>query len=589
MQALINDVVQWCAHLIGSWGLPAVFVLMLLESACIPIPSEATMPFAGFAVSQGHLSLFGVVAAGVAGNLVGSWIAYAVGYWGGPPFVERYGRYVLLRPGHLEITQRWFDHWGAPAVFFSRMVPIVRTFVSLPAGFARMAFWKFTLYTVLGCLPWVLLLAFAGERLGRNWEKIRPLLHYADYAVVVALFVLVAWAVVRWRRGPKHQRPRRRFRLRWLALAALVLLSPAIYSYTTTMLQPSSLPLKVRSVEWLRAHHGNWLVDEAEHVYYSWTALKPGGPQLKALPTVGIASADTSVPTRLSAELRALSAAWPPPIKPVFAKPLPSEGIWHRTGPLVGGRAPVLVATFRTERDYPRIVAYLAWFDHTLTSLAWYAGRYEPPKAPVRGPMMVPPGQRRRLLATFNGGFIYTDGHNGSSVNGRTYEPLKDGLATLVGYSDGRVDIKRWSGGPNAGPGIAFARQSLPLIISDGRLNPALNDSSQWGFTLGNAVRVWRTGAGIDRRGNLIYAAANDQTVISLARILQRAGAVRAMQLDINPFWPTLITYSHHKGLDPTRVAPNLNQPATRYLVPDDRDFFAVYRRLPGPVIVPLR
>lgn len=200
MQALINDVVQWCTHLIGSWGLPAVFVLMLLESACIPIPSEATMPFAGFAVSQGHLSLLGIVAAGVAGNLVGSWIAYAAGYWGGRPFVERYGRYVLLRPRHLDTAQRWFDKWGAPTVFFSRMLPIVRTFISLPAGFGRMAFWKFTLYTVLGCLPWVLLLGYLGEKLGSNWEKIRPLLHYADYAVVTAVVVLVVWVIVRRRR-----------------------------------------------------------------------------------------------------------------------------------------------------------------------------------------------------------------------------------------------------------------------------------------------------------------------------------------------------------------------------------------------------
>ena len=130
---------------------------------------------------------------------------------------------------------------------------------------------------------------------------------------------------------------------------------------------------------------------------------------------------------------------------------------------------------------------------------------------------------------------------------------------------------------------------SLPLIIRDGRLSPALNDSSQWGFTLGNAVRVWRTGIGIDRRGNLIYAAANDQTVITLARILQRAGAVRAMQFDINPEWPTLITYSHHRGLVPSKVVPNVQQPATRYLVPDDRDFVAVYRRLPGPVTVPFK
>jgi Phosphodiester glycosidase len=203
--------------------------------------------------------------------------------------------------------------------------------------------------------------------------------------------------------------------------------------------------------------------------------------------------------------------------------------------------------------------------------------------------MSVPSGQRWRVLATFNGGFIYRDGQNGSSINGRMYEPLKAGLATLVAYRDGRVDVKSWTGGQVAGPQIAFARQSLPLIVDQGRLSPALNDSSQWGYTLGNAVRVWRTGAGIDRHGNLIYAAADSQTVETLAKILQRAGAVRAMQLDINPEWPTLITYTHHGGLDPTKVVPNYQQPSTRYLVPDDRDFFAVYRRIPGPVNVPLK
>jgi hypothetical protein len=203
--------------------------------------------------------------------------------------------------------------------------------------------------------------------------------------------------------------------------------------------------------------------------------------------------------------------------------------------------------------------------------------------------MSVPYGQRWRLLATFNGGFTYIDGHNGSAIDGRTYEPLKDGLATLLGYRNGRVAIKTWTGGPTVGPEIAFARQSLPLIVHDGRLSPALNDSSQWGFTLGNAVRVWRTGVGIDRRGNLIYAAANDQTVITLARILQRAGAVQAMQFDINPEWPTLITYQHWHGLVPDKIVPNVQQPATRYLVPDDRDFFAVYRRLRGAVTVPFK
>jgi hypothetical protein len=367
-------------------------------------------------------------------------------------------------------------------------------------------------------------------------------------------------------------------------LTIVVLLSPAVYSYATTMMQPSSLPLWPRSVEWLRAHHGNWLVDEVEHYYYSWKAPDPGGPQLKTLPSVGVGT-----PHEGTTSPRHRAAYAPPPIPPVFANPLPGEGVWRGTGPTVRGRPPVLVTTFRTERAYPRIVAYVAWFDHTRTALAWYPGRYEPPNAPVRGPMSIPAGERWRLYATFNGGFIHADGNNGSSIGGRAYEPLTDGLATMIADRDGRVDVRTWHGGSVAGPQVAFARQSLPLIVDHGRLNPALNDSSQWGFTLGNAVRVWRTGAGIDRHGNLIYAAADYQTVSTLAEILKRAGAVRAMQLDINPEWPTLITYTHHGSLDPVRVVPNYQQPPTRYLVPDDRDFFAVYRRIPGPVTVPFK
>ncbi len=372
------------------------------------------------------------------------------------------------------------------------------------------------------------------------------------------------------------------------AFAFVVLIATVSYSYVTTMMQPSSLPLWPRSVEWVRAHHGNWLVDETEHYYYDWKAPSKGGPQLTTLAAVGLGQPARG--TRVAAHgARREPDASPPRIIPVFPHRLPHEAVWERTGPLVRNRPPVLVTTFRTELDYPRIVAYVAWFDHTRTSLAFYPGRYEPPHAPLRGPMSVPYGQRWRLLATFNGGFIYRDGDNGSSIGGRTYEPLKRGLATIVAYRNGTVDVKTWNGGPAAGPRIAFARQSLPLIIDNGRLNPALNDSSQWGFTLGNAVRVWRTGAGIDRHGNLIYAAADSQTVTTLAEILRRAGAVRAMQLDINPEWPTLITYAHRGTLDPVKIVPNYQQPATRYLVPDDRDFFAVYRRLPGPVAVPFK
>ena len=378
------------------------------------------------------------------------------------------------------------------------------------------------------------------------------------------------------RRREADSRLRRRRRRILILLVIVLLLSPVIYSYARWMLRPSNTPFFARSVEWVRADvpFGNQVVDQIEHVYYTWNAPSKGGPQLKSLPPSGHAAKAGK------------TAAWPPRIKPVFRHPLPGEGIWKPTGPPVKGGPPVLVTTFRPETDYPRNVAYLAWFDHTRTALAFYPGRYEPPSAAVRGPAMVPESQRRRLLATFNAGFIYRDVNNGSTDNGRVNEPLAKGNATLLGYRDGRVAIERWNGGPNAGPNVAWSRQSLPPIVWHGRLNPNLNDSTQWGFTVGNAVRVWRTGVGIDHRGNLIFAAANDMTVTTLARILQRAGAVRAMQFDINADWHTLITYTHHHGLHPTQVGPS-NQPAGRYLSPDDRDFFAVYRRQPGPVTVP--
>ena len=158
-----------------------------------------------------------------------------------------------------------------------------------------------------------------------------------------------------------------------------------VYSYTTTMMQPSSLPLWPRSVEWLRAHHGNWLVDEVEHYYYSWKAPEKGGPQLTRLPSVVL----PALRLRPSAA-RAPRGDWPPRIKPVFAHPLAGEGAVDGTGPLVRGEPAGPRHEFRTEVDYPRIVAYVAWFDHTRTSVAWYPGRYEPPNAPVRGPMSVP-------------------------------------------------------------------------------------------------------------------------------------------------------------------------------------------------------
>lgn len=375
--------------------------------------------------------------------------------------------------------------------------------------------------------------------------------------------------------------------LGWLTLGILAWL---VVSFAVYMLRPSSMNFSEKSTEWVRTlPFGNWAVNEAEHVYYSEHAPKRGGPQLTKLPSVGLGASGEQSPPAATRAHHAPSA-WPAPIAPVFATPLPGEGVWKRTGPSVDGKPPVLVTTYRPDPAYPQMVAYVAWFNHSLIDLAYYPGRYEPPAASDRGPSMVPYDQRNRLLATFNAGFIYSDGDNGSAVNGHTNEPLTDGNATLVGYKDGQISIVVWHGGPNPASNVAWARQSLTPIVWHGALNPELNtdpDSPQWGFTLGNAVRVWRTGVGVDKQGNLIYVVANDQTVVSLAQILLHAGAVDAMEFDINPDWHTLITYSHRNGLDPTMVEPQPNQSVDRYLYPDDRDFFAVYERVPGPVVVP--
>jgi membrane protein DedA with SNARE-associated domain len=206
-ESLVN--IAW--HFVRDAGLPAVFVLMVAESACIPIPSEATMLFAGFAVADPgasnahhHLTLLGIVVVGVLGNLVGSWIAYGVGRGGRLELVERHGRWLHLKPSHIAWADRWFARYGAPAIFLSRMLPIIRTFISLPAGVARMPFGRFTALTLAGCVPWVLGLALAGEAVGHNWTSARKGFEYADYAIVALVVIGVVYAVLRRRRGRRE-------------------------------------------------------------------------------------------------------------------------------------------------------------------------------------------------------------------------------------------------------------------------------------------------------------------------------------------------------------------------------------------------
>jgi Phosphodiester glycosidase len=266
-----------------------------------------------------------------------------------------------------------------------------------------------------------------------------------------------------------------------------------------------------------------------------------------------------------------------------IAPALPGGARWHQATYRVQGVSPVLLTTLASNGS----TAYAAWIDHTRTVLALYPGTREPPSASPRGLGEVPFGERWRLLATFNGGFKYAAGAGGFIVNGRVYEPVTRGFGTLVEYRNGSLAILNWRGRTPTGA-LTLARQNLPPLVWAGRPTARVSDSPLWGTTLAGTA-VWRTAVGITRRGDLVYAAANGQTPASLANLMVRLGADRAIELDINPEWPTFITYGRRGGRDPNQFVPNPQESAYRYLSPDSRDFFATYTRAGGNHNVPFR
>lgn len=210
LASITESVVNETSHLVREGGLPVIFVLMAISSACIPIPSEVVMLFAGFAVadpaqsgSTHHLTMTGIVLAGLFGTMVGSWATYAVGRAGRLELVERHGAKLHMGPAQIERSDRFFGRYGELTVLFGRMVPLVRAFISLPAGIAKMPLGRFTVFSLIGALPWVLALALAGHALGSDWTSVRKGFEYVDYLVVALVVVGIAYAILRRRsRGP---------------------------------------------------------------------------------------------------------------------------------------------------------------------------------------------------------------------------------------------------------------------------------------------------------------------------------------------------------------------------------------------------
>ncbi|MGQ0810026.1 MAG: DedA family protein [Nitrospiraceae bacterium] len=200
IEQIVAELSRFIIAMIARFGYGGIVATMAIESACIPLPSEIIMPFSGYLVASGHFSMLGVTLAGAVGNVVGSIVAYYAGVWGGRPFAERYGPYVLVSHQDLERADRWFAKYGEMAVFLGRMLPVIRTFISLPAGIARMNFPRFVIFTFVGALPWCYLLAYIGLKMGERWDQLRDYFHQFD--IVIGLLLALALGYFVWSHWP---------------------------------------------------------------------------------------------------------------------------------------------------------------------------------------------------------------------------------------------------------------------------------------------------------------------------------------------------------------------------------------------------
>jgi hypothetical protein len=387
--------------------------------------------------------------------------------------------------------------------------------------------------------------------------------------------------------GPSRFTRRRIIKLAVL-VAVLGLLAPVGYSYASALAGPGTDALSVRSVEWLRTHHFRWLVSDVENVWYSHHKPKKGGlpsQKLQAQVHGGSGPAAPGAPTVTVP--RVVTLPPPAPLQPFVSNPLPGEGTWQPLGQPVDG-VPAMYATYmRPDSVYTSLVSAVAWIDPKLVSAAGYAGAVEPGGAGWSHQLPIPDSVRPNLLAAFNSGFKMQDALGGYYDAGRYARPLRPGSATLWITADGTPHVGAWGRDVTMTPDVVFARQNLDLIVDGGK--PAVGidagSSAQWGWTVGNKVMVWRSGVGETANGALVYAAGPDLSVHMLADLLARAGAVHAMELDINSAWVDFFTYSPAPpGFPPAdltvkKLLVDMVPSTSHYLTASSRDCIALFAR----------
>ena len=350
------------------------------------------------------------------------------------------------------------------------------------------------------------------------------------------------------------------------------------WSYGRALTRPGELGPAVRTVEWVRGHGGGGLVALAEGWWYG-----------KHPPPVGGAPPPGAIPPPPPPRPVAMAGPHlppPPPVPPIVTPALPGEGRWHPVGPRVMGAPAVYEAFLRPDPVHTSLVTGVAWMDPKLLRARLFAGLYQPGDGPWAHQAPMPPRLRPGLVAAFNSGFKLSDAHGGYYADGRTAKALVPGAASLVIHKNGTATVGAWGTQVRMGPQVAAVRQNLTLIVDHGHRVPGLaaGPATKWGATVANKALVWRSGVGVTARGALVYAAGRGLSVSSLAAVLSHAGAVRAMELDINSVWTSFFSFDRPLGRPASaanghKLLATMLRPPSRYLGPAERDFVAMFAR----------
>lgn len=380
-------------------------------------------------------------------------------------------------------------------------------------------------------------------------------------------------------RNKAHTAPTRWRRWRLLVVIPLLAFLYFVWSVIGAFSTPGNQSFTAKWADWFRSHHMAFVINHLEAAYYSHNAPAKGG-QPKALNAV-----PKTVPvTTNSAAAKIVALPKPSNVPLVVSPALPGEGQWQPVGPSVSGQPAMYEAQFRADTVYTSEITTAVWIDPKLLHLSLVPGLTEP-GGTWNQPPYITPAQLPTTVAAFNGGFRFQDAHGGFYRNGKMPVPLTTGAASLVFYKNGSVNVGTWGTEVTMTPNVASVLQNLVPMVDNGQVSPSAtyNDTTVWGATLGASVVVARSGVGVTANGALVYVAGPALTARTLAESLQRAGAVRAMTLDINPEWVTFNFFNHPNSanlsqVQPQKLYPQMQRPATRYLGPtkESRDFIRV-------------